>query len=128
MTVCPAHNRNAQEVIAILAATTARKISSPSPAKLALCRWLLPSVVKTLDCGFRFKFVLGYDEGDEYFDTPEGLAEITKWFEDNVQGTAPSCASLRQLTIVSLTLLFLQHRSRSRTSSLNWCRCGSRTS
>jgi hypothetical protein len=69
-------------------------VINPNPSNLALCRWLLPSVVKSLDCGFRFMFVLGYDEGDQYFDTPEGLGEVTKWFEENVQGTRMLCCVL----------------------------------
>ncbi len=58
-------------LISIMAATTTRKVESPSTDNLALFTYLLPSVVRTLDCGFRYEYVLGYDKGDPFYDSPE---------------------------------------------------------
>lgn len=58
-------------LIAVMAATTTRKISAPSTSKLALFTLLLPSLMRSLDCGFRYEYVLGYDEGDPFYDTPK---------------------------------------------------------
>lgn len=86
---CPPSNRNAEELIAVLAGSTSRRVSHPSTDTMALFRWLLPSLAKTVDCGFRYKFVLGYDTGDPYYDTSEGLQKATAWFEQHVQSTSP---------------------------------------
>lgn len=56
-------------LIAIMAATTTRKIDNPSTSNLALFNFLLPSLIRTLDCGFRYEYVLGYDVGDPFYDS-----------------------------------------------------------
>lgn len=56
-------------LIAVLAATTTRKIVDPSVSNIALFTILLPSLVRSLDCGFRYMYVMGYDSGDKFFDT-----------------------------------------------------------
>lgn len=70
-------------LIAVMAATTTRKIPSPSTSNLALFTLLLPSLIRTLDCGFRYEYVLGYDKGDPFYDSEKvsslrfrGLREI----------------------------------------------------
>ena len=58
-------------LIAIMAATTTRKIDKPSTKNLSLFMYLLPSLVRTLDCGFRYEYVMGYDKGDPFYDSKE---------------------------------------------------------
>ena len=58
-------------LISILAATTTRKITAPSTGNLALFKLLLPSLMRTLDCGFRYEYVLGFDQGDSFYDSKE---------------------------------------------------------
>lgn len=71
--------------ISVMAATTTRKIDNPSTTNLALFTYLLPSLIRSIDCGFRYEFVLGYDMGDPYYDSVAGNAEVKKWFTDNIQ-------------------------------------------
>lgn len=54
-----------------MAATTTRKINKPSTKNLSLFMYLLPSLIRTLDCGFRYEYVLGYDKGDPFYDSKE---------------------------------------------------------
>ena len=56
-------------LICIMAATTTRRVESPSVHNLALFKYLLASLVRTLDCGFRYEYVLGYDLGDPFYDS-----------------------------------------------------------
>ena len=56
-------------LIAVMAATTTRKISDPSVSNIALFTILLPSLVRSLDCGFRYMYVMGYDAGDKFYDS-----------------------------------------------------------
>jgi hypothetical protein len=72
-------------LIAIMAACTTRKVENPSPSNLALFMFLLPSLVRTIDCGFRYEYVLGYDVGDKYYDTEEGMSKTKKWFRENIE-------------------------------------------
>lgn len=58
-------------LIAVMAATTTRKINKPSTKNLSLFMYLLPSLIRTLDCGFRYEYVLGYDKGDPFYDSAE---------------------------------------------------------
>lgn len=83
--------------IAILAASTSRTVLRPSTKSLALFQYLLPSLVTTLDCGFRYVFILGYDEGDMFFDTALGMNSALKWFHNRIE------TQMRQRNII-LTL------------------------
>ena len=65
------HISNDLPLIAVMAATTTRKVSNPSPSRLALFNYLLPSLMVTVDCGFRYLYVLGYDAGDPYYDSEQ---------------------------------------------------------
>ena len=56
-------------LICIMAATTTRKIIDPSTSNLALFLYLLPSLVRSLDCGYRYEYVLGFDAGDPFYDS-----------------------------------------------------------
>ena len=58
-------------LIAIMAASTTRKITNPSPDSIALFLHMLPSMIRTIDCKFRYVYVLGYDMGDPFYDTEE---------------------------------------------------------
>jgi hypothetical protein len=72
-------------LIAIMAATTTRKVHQPSTQNLALFTMLLPSLVRSIDCGFRYVYVLGYDKGDPFYDDNANLQHIQKWFKANIQ-------------------------------------------
>ena len=69
----PVHSNQVPSLplIAIMAATTTRKVSKPSTKNLSLFMYLLPSMIRTLDCGFRYEYVLGYDKGDPFYDSAE---------------------------------------------------------
>ena len=78
--------RNADKLplISILAASTTRKMIKPSVKRMSLFTYLLPSLIRTIDCGFRYEYVLGYDAGDPFFDSTEGIATVDKWFMENI--------------------------------------------
>jgi hypothetical protein len=61
---CPPENTEAKETIAVMAGSTSRKVTQPSTKVMALFKWLLPSLTRTLDCGYKYMFVLGYDVGE----------------------------------------------------------------
>ena len=66
------HKKKEREpLIAIMAATTSRKMSNPSPKTMSIFTFLLPSLIRSLDCGFSYMFVLGYDKGDKFYDNEE---------------------------------------------------------
>lgn len=58
-------------LIAIMAASTTRRIKDPSTSNLALFTLMLPSLIRTLDCGYRYMYVLGFDKGDPFYDSDE---------------------------------------------------------
>lgn len=58
-------------LISVMAATTTRKVKNPSTETMALFIFLLPSLIRTLDCGYRYEYVLGFDKGDPFYDTTE---------------------------------------------------------
>lgn len=73
---CPVSNYDPSVVenpnlplIAIMVATTTRNIYEPSVKQLSLFQILLASLRSSLDCGFTYVFVLGYDAGDKFYDT-----------------------------------------------------------
>ncbi|GAB5031131.1 Hypothetical protein NocV09_00500030 [Nannochloropsis oceanica] len=39
----------------------------------------------TVECGFRYEVILGYDSGDEFYDTPLGQEVTFRWFQTHVQ-------------------------------------------
>ena len=68
-------------------------------------RYLLPSMAHTLDCGFEYVAVVGYDKGDQFYDTLHGKLQVEQWFLDKIQGPL----SERGLT-VRLDLVQVLHR------------------
>jgi len=78
-------NDPAAPLIAVLAATTTRRVVNPHVDKIALFTLLLPSLVRTLDCGFRYVYVMGYDVGDPFYDSTEGINEVKGWFRDQIE-------------------------------------------
>jgi hypothetical protein len=66
-------------LIAIMAATTTRKVNKPSTKSLSLFTYLLPSLIRTLDCGFRYEYVLGYDQGDPFYDSEN--VNMHRWMD-----------------------------------------------
>lgn len=73
------------EMISLLVAVTTRKMHNPSTSNLAIFHALLPSFIRTLDCGFRYSVVIGYDKDDQYFDSEKGLQEVRAWFDEFVE-------------------------------------------
>ncbi|KAH8058789.1 hypothetical protein JL720_13979 [Aureococcus anophagefferens] len=41
--------------------------------------------VRTVDCGFRYAVVLGYDVGDKFWDLGDGATLARAWFDENVK-------------------------------------------
>ena len=85
ITVCDLNNTSKVSLIAIMAATSSRGVASPSTQSFSIFTMFLPSLVRTVDCGFRYMCVLGYDVGDAYFDSEAGLNETRIWFDVNVK-------------------------------------------
>lgn len=71
-------------LIAVMAATTSRKIQNPSNSTISLMTTMLPSLIFSLDCGFRYVVVLGFDSIDDFYSSVKGEAMLRAWFETNV--------------------------------------------
>ncbi|CAM9341488.1 unnamed protein product [Discosporangium mesarthrocarpum] len=71
-------------LIAICAGSTTRGVLGPSVDTLALFRYLLPSIERTADCGFNYVTVIGYDEGDIFFDSEDGRRRVKDWFDRTI--------------------------------------------
>jgi hypothetical protein len=56
-------------LIAVMAASTTRKVNGASTGSLSLFQFMLPSLIRSLDCGFRYEVVVGYDQGDPFYDS-----------------------------------------------------------
>lgn len=89
---CPVSNYNESvkqkselPLIAIMAATTTRNVKSPSTNSLSLFTLMLPSLIRTLDCGYRYVYVMGYDRGDQFYDSERGLKAVESWFQGHVE-------------------------------------------
>ncbi|CAM9579534.1 unnamed protein product, partial [Scytosiphon promiscuus] len=82
-------------LIAVCAGSTTRGVPFPDDQSLALFRFLLPSLARTADCGFRYVAVVGYDVGDGFFDGAAGRAKTLSWFASEVSQPA----ALRGLSI-----------------------------
>lgn len=63
-------------LITVCAGSTTRGVPFPDEHSLALFRFLLPSLARTADCGFRYLAVVGYDVGDGFFDGAAGKAKV----------------------------------------------------
>ena len=56
-------------LIAILVPVTTFGMSKPSLRDFDLFTLSMPSLMSSLDCGFRYNLMLGYDKGDPFYDT-----------------------------------------------------------
>ena len=57
-------------------------MTNPSTENIALFTYMLPSLIRTIDCNFRYMYVLGYDAGDPFYDTEEVSGEDIDIFKD----------------------------------------------
>lgn len=71
-------------LIAVMAASTTRKVVRPSPRTMSLFTYLLPSLRTSVDCGFRYLFVMGYDVGDPYHDSENGMSTTRAWIDQHI--------------------------------------------
>ena len=67
-------------LIAIMAASTTRNVKNPGTSNMALFTVLLPSLLRSLDCGYRYVYMLGYDANDAFYDSSDGMNTVRKWF------------------------------------------------
>lgn len=106
MTTIPVVKPDSAPVVAILAASTTRGIHQPSTKTLAICNYLLKSVVRTAECGYHYIYVLGHDIGDPFYDGRAGLFGSTpmetfkEWFITNVQTPLASVGITIELKVV----------------------------
>jgi hypothetical protein len=56
-------------LIAILVGVTTRKLTEPSLRDLDIFTVSMPSLMSSLDCGYRYHVLLGYDVGDPFYDS-----------------------------------------------------------
>lgn len=63
------HSNSSQPLVAVLAGSTSRKEKNPSNATLSVFTIMLPSLMRSLDCGFQYLVVIGYDKGDLFYDS-----------------------------------------------------------
>lgn len=84
--------RDAEEaaypLIAIMVAVSTRGVSKPSLRDLDLFSVSMPSLMSSLDCGFRYVVVLGFDRGDQFFGKEKVSVGLTTF--------APTCMSLKE--------------------------------
>ena len=52
---------------------------------MAIFSFLFPSLIRTLDCNFRYVVVLGYDSNDPFYDSAEGMKSAVTWFDENIK-------------------------------------------
>ena len=72
-------------VIAIMAASTSRGLNeTESFTHIPLFKTLFPSLLCNLDCGFKYIFVMGYDEGDNFYDSVESIDKVFAWFNSYI--------------------------------------------
>ncbi len=64
-------------LIAMLVRVSTHNVYKPSLVDLDVFTVSLPSLMSSLDCGFRYLFFLGYDVGDPYFDSNKVSCRIT---------------------------------------------------
>lgn len=71
--------------IAIMMGATTKRVAAPSTNNMALFTVSLPSIAKTVECGFRYTVFVGYDAGDVFFDSPAGVKTLKTWFQHHVR-------------------------------------------
>ncbi len=77
------HSHN-QPLIALMVASTTRKIRKVHMNFMSLFNKLFPSLKVSLDCGYQYMVILGFDQGDPYFDSIKGKEQIMKYFEEEM--------------------------------------------
>ena len=78
----PNQSISRQELIAVVVATTSRSASLNTQLHdLPLFKYLLPSLLTTINDDYRYLIVIGYDNGDPFFDSVIGHQKISNWFE-----------------------------------------------
>jgi hypothetical protein len=58
-------------IVAILTVLSSSNVSDASNQTLPLFTLMLPSLMLSLDCGYRYVVVVGHDEHDEFYDTEQ---------------------------------------------------------
>jgi hypothetical protein len=61
-------------IVAIVAATTTRHLENVQMANLPIFRLMFPSLARTLECGYQYIFVLGYDTNDSFYSNSQVLS------------------------------------------------------
>lgn len=56
-------------LIAIVVGVTTHRTVNPSLRDLDIYTLSMPSLMSSLDCGFRYNLLLGYDRGDPFYDS-----------------------------------------------------------
>mgnify|MGYP003385117806 CR=1 FL=1 len=79
----PHRNTKNDPTIAILVATTSH--NSRSKTDLALTNMFLPTLAGSLDCGFKYVLVIGFDRNDPFYDTTRGRNEVHRVFDKIVK-------------------------------------------
>lgn len=77
--------QSAFPMIAVMAATTTRNVKVTTVTNIALFKLMLPSLVRSVDCGYRYMYVMGYDAGDKYYDDEDSMRNVLKWFKDHIE-------------------------------------------
>lgn len=89
ISTCKGHDKEAVSpkelpLIAIMAGSTTRNVKSPDTNTIALFTVLLPSLLRSLDCGFRYVYMLGFDAGDSFYDSDEEMLKVKSWFSEEI--------------------------------------------
>ena len=71
-------------VVAIVLGATSKKVRFETLETNPLFVHLLPSIEKTAEAGYEYWIVIGYDTGDLFYDDPERIKTLKKWFRRNV--------------------------------------------
>lgn len=71
-------------LIAVMAATTSRKVELLSNTSISLMSTMLPSLIHSLDCGFRYVVVVGFDDSDHFYNSSAGTRMVADWFNRRV--------------------------------------------
>ena len=68
--------------------------------------YLLPSLVRSLDCGFRYEYVLGFDKGDPFYDSKEVTSLLViEFVSSKFCATVDRCHVIRHLDTLKHTVL-----------------------
>ena len=69
-------------MVSIMAGITTKGIPSYSLDlnKLAVVMHLIPSIMRMAECGFSYNIILGFDAGDQFFDSSSRQMELFEWF------------------------------------------------